>query len=61
LQQFTAKGGRKIDAWTGLHNTVQVAFDKPGDDPQAFCNANTLQELRQLEAPNATPSAASGI
>ena len=26
-----------------------VPFDGPGDDPQAFANANTLDELRALE------------
>jgi molybdopterin-guanine dinucleotide biosynthesis protein A len=51
LVQFTAAGGRKIDAWTSLHKTVLVPFNLPGDDPQAFCNANTLSELRQLETP----------
>jgi molybdopterin-guanine dinucleotide biosynthesis protein A len=49
LLQFTQGGGRKIDAWTALHKTVVVPFDLPGDDPRAFCNANTLAELRQLE------------
>ena len=49
LMQFTQNGGRKIDAWTALHKTVAVPFDLPGDDPRAFCNANTLAELRQLE------------
>ena len=49
LLQFTQGGGRKIDAWTALHKTVLVPFDLPGDDARAFCNANTLDELRQLE------------
>ena len=49
LVQFTQAGGRKIDAWTALHHTVIVPFDQPGDDPRAFCNTNTLAELRQLE------------
>ncbi|TFY99305.1 molybdenum cofactor guanylyltransferase MobA [Ramlibacter henchirensis] len=49
LVQFTHGGGRKIDAWTAQHRTVVVPFDRPGDDPQAFFNANTLAELRQLE------------
>jgi len=26
-----------------------VTFDQPGDDPRAFCNANTLAELHALE------------
>lgn len=49
LMQFTHDGGRKIDAWTAMHKTVIVPFDLPGDSPQAFFNANTLAELRQLE------------
>lgn len=51
LHQFTQGGGRKIDTWTGQHGTVYVNFNAPGDDPRAFFNANTLDELRQLESP----------
>lgn len=51
LVKFTSEGGRKIDAWTALHKTVMVPFNLPDDDPRAFCNANTLAELRQLETP----------
>ena len=50
LVTFTQSGGRKIDAWTAQHRCALVAFDKPGDDPHAFANANTLQELLQLES-----------
>jgi len=49
LVSFTHGGGRKIDAWTAQHRTVVVPFDRPGDDPRAFFNANTLAELRDLE------------
>jgi molybdopterin-guanine dinucleotide biosynthesis protein A len=49
LTLFTQDGGRKIDAWTAQHKTVLVPFDKPGDDPRAFANANSLEELRALE------------
>ncbi|HZY18284.1 MAG TPA: molybdenum cofactor guanylyltransferase MobA [Ramlibacter sp.] len=49
LVRFTHGGGRKIDAWTAQHRTVDVPFDAPGDDPRAFFNANTLAELRALE------------
>jgi molybdopterin-guanine dinucleotide biosynthesis protein A len=49
LQTFTSNGGRKIDAWTGQHHAALVPFDQPGDDPKAFFNANTLDQLRQLE------------
>lgn len=49
LVAFTQAGGRKIDAWTGQHRCALVPFDQPGDDPQAFFNANTLAELQALE------------
>lgn len=48
LVRFTQGGGRKIDAWTALHRTAVVPFDRPGDE-RAFFNANTLAELRELE------------
>ena len=51
LMRFTQAGGRKIDAWTAQHRTVIVPFDRPDDDPRAFCNANTLHELHRLEQP----------
>ena len=44
LEQFTAQGGRKIDAWTSQHATAKVRFD----EPQAFFNANTMAELHAL-------------
>lgn len=50
LVAFTQAGGRKIDAWTAQHRCATVPFDLPGDSPQAFSNANTLQELQQLES-----------
>jgi molybdopterin-guanine dinucleotide biosynthesis protein A len=50
LVRFTTGGGRKIDAWTAQHKTVLVPFDRPGDDPAAFFNANTLTELHKLES-----------
>lgn len=50
LKGFTSKGGRKIDAWTELHHTAYADFDRPGDDPLAFSNINTLAELQMLEA-----------
>jgi molybdopterin-guanine dinucleotide biosynthesis protein A len=49
LVRFTQGGGRKIDAWTAQHRTVVVPFDREGDDPSAFFNANTLAELHRLE------------
>lgn len=50
LVQFTHNGGRKIDAWTAQHKTTIVNFDQPKDDVYAFANANTVQELVNLEA-----------
>jgi len=49
LAAFLAEGGRKAGAWMARHRTVAVPFDQPGDDPRAFANANTLDELRALE------------
>ncbi len=49
LVKFTHSGGRKIDAWTAQQRCVTVAFDQPGDDPLAFANVNTLDDLHQLE------------
>ncbi len=46
LARFTHEGGRKIDAWTAQHRSVEVPFD----DAAAFFNANTLAELQQLQA-----------
>jgi molybdopterin-guanine dinucleotide biosynthesis protein A len=46
LVRFTQSGQRKIDRWTAQHRTALVVFDDPG----AFVNANTPDELRQLQA-----------
>lgn len=50
LQTFVAEGGRKIDAWTAQHPQALCTFDTPSDNVQAFANANTLQELQELQA-----------
>lgn len=44
LEAFLASGGRKIDAWYATLKVVEVSFD---DEPDAFRNINTLQELRE--------------
>jgi molybdenum cofactor guanylyltransferase len=49
LMAFMQSGGRKIDKWTAQHRVAHVAFDLPSDSPQAFANANTMQELQALE------------
>jgi molybdopterin-guanine dinucleotide biosynthesis protein A len=46
LTEFLAGGGRKIDAWYGALKTVEVFFD---DQPEAFSNVNTEDELRAFE------------
>ena len=46
LTQFLNSGGRKIDAWYATLKVVEVAFD---DQPDAFSNINTAEELRAFE------------
>jgi molybdopterin-guanine dinucleotide biosynthesis protein A len=46
LTRFLASGGRKIDAWYATLKVVEVAFD---DQPDAFSNINTLDELSAFE------------
>ena len=48
LTQFLAGGGRKIDAWYATLEIAEVAFD---DEPAAFSNINTPEELRAFEQP----------
>lgn len=50
LLHFTRAGGRKIGAWTAQQAAAVVPFNQPGDDRQAFFNANTLAELAQLRS-----------
>lgn len=50
LDTFMQLGGRKISAWAAQQHTVQVGFDQPGDNPHAFANANTMDELHGLQA-----------
>jgi molybdenum cofactor guanylyltransferase len=45
LTEFLDGGGRKIDYWYGALKVVEVAFD---DQPDAFANINTLNELAAL-------------
>ena len=46
LSAFLKGGGRKIDAWYATLNVVEVPFD---DEPEAFSNINTLDELASYE------------
>ena len=51
LLEFIASGQRKVERWAALHRGATVVFDDEG----AFANANTAQELQQLQTP-AMPS-----
>lgn len=46
LEAFLAAGGRKIDAWYMPLKVVEVTFD---DQPDAFSNINTRDELATFE------------
>ena len=46
LRDFLARGERKIDRWYGALAVVEVAFD---DEPDAFLNINTREELAGFE------------
>jgi molybdenum cofactor guanylyltransferase len=50
LKVFTDADGRKIGAWAAQQKLVRVNFNEAHDDPKAFYNANTLQDLLQLSA-----------
>lgn len=47
LERYLHNGGRKFDAWYSTLNAVEVAFD---DNPLAFANINTPEDLIMLEA-----------
>jgi molybdopterin-guanine dinucleotide biosynthesis protein A len=47
LRSFLDTGGRKADKWFMPLRVVQVAFD---DQPAAFANINTLDELQHWES-----------
>ena len=46
LEAYLQGGGRKIDAWYRALKMVEVPFD---DEPLAFTNVNTAEELLSLE------------
>jgi molybdopterin-guanine dinucleotide biosynthesis protein A len=49
LEAFLQGGGRKIDAWYASLAVVEVSFD---DQPEAFSNINTREELARFGAHN---------
>jgi molybdopterin-guanine dinucleotide biosynthesis protein A len=46
LAAFLDNGGRKVDAWYSTLHVAEVAFD---DQPRAFSNINTPEELRAID------------
>ena len=56
LEEYVDSGGRKIGTWAQQHRCATVTFDAPGDDAQAFCNANTLAELQALHGSDSDSS-----
>lgn len=55
LETYIRNGGRKVGQWMGEQHTAEVAFHRPGDDPAAFININTVESLRAVEARNGQP------
>jgi molybdenum cofactor guanylyltransferase len=55
LEAYIRHGGRKVGQWMDQHRTVEVAFNRPSDRPEAFENINTLESLRTLEARDGLP------
>jgi molybdopterin-guanine dinucleotide biosynthesis protein A len=64
LLQFIHQGGRKLGTWAASQEAVWVPFEEPSIQmagpapnkqlphltyPNAFCNVNTLEDLRRLE------------
>ena len=45
LVAYTQAGQRRIDRWTGQHRCAVVPFD----DPAAFDNINTIDDLQRLQ------------
>ena len=47
LELYLKNGGRKVDEWQKKHAYIEVSFD---DNPSAFSNINTPEELKDLES-----------
>jgi molybdopterin-guanine dinucleotide biosynthesis protein A len=50
LVEFMEHGGRKIEDWSLTLKSVMVNFDQTTDDPLAFSNINTQEQLKALES-----------
>ena len=48
LEAFLASGGRRLGLWYASRRVAEVSFD---DDPAAFSNINTPEDLAQCETP----------
>lgn len=53
LADYLGSGGRKIDLWMQRHRPAVTDYS---DHPEMFLNANTPEELAELEKRCATPS-----
>ncbi|MCK9619992.1 MAG: molybdenum cofactor guanylyltransferase [Methylobacter sp.] len=49
LQDYLANGHRKVAVWLDRQNLIQVDFS---NEPEIFCNVNTMTELSVLEETN---------
>ncbi|KQU81004.1 MULTISPECIES: molybdenum cofactor guanylyltransferase MobA [unclassified Rhizobacter] len=47
LRAFMQSGQRRVRTWAAQHRLAEAVFDEPG----AFANANTLDDLDRLRAP----------
>ena len=56
IERRTGISRHTIRAWADTHRPAWAVFEQPHDHPLAFYNANTLQELQQLEQWCAPPS-----
>ncbi|QCB45633.1 molybdenum cofactor guanylyltransferase MobA [Hydrogenophaga sp. PAMC20947] len=56
LEAYIQGGGRKVGHWMSEQQVLEVAFNRPDDDPAAFVNLNTLDSLRSLAAHSDTLS-----
>ncbi len=46
LENFVCSGGRQVQAWQARHASETIYF---GDDPYAFININTPEQLKKAE------------
>lgn len=49
LDDWLAAGEARVMPWLKRQGAVEVPFDRPTDDPLAFWNVNTPDDMRQLQ------------